>query len=90
VLSPEELRIAIALLTGAKIFESIKCLCGKIVDELGLHGLSCTKNAGRFSRHSAINSILKRSLTRIGLRSTLEPIGLTNDGRRPDSLTLGP
>jgi len=32
-----------------------------------IHGLSCTKNAGRFPRHSAINSILKWSLTRIGL-----------------------
>jgi len=41
------------------------------------------------SRHSAINSILKRSLTRIGLPSTLEPVGLTNEYRRPDALTLG-
>ena len=55
-----------------------------------LLALSCTKNAGRFPRHSAINSILKRSLTRIGLPSTLEPVGLTNNGRRPDGLTLGP
>jgi len=39
---------------------------------------------------SAINSILKRSLTCIGLPSTLEPVGLSNDGRRPDGLTLGP
>jgi len=46
LLSPEELRITIALRTGAKIFESTKCRCSKIVDELGLHGLSCTKNAG--------------------------------------------
>jgi len=29
-------------------------------------------------------------LTRIGLPSTLESIGLTNDERRPDDLTLGP
>jgi len=29
-------------------------------------------------------------LTRIGLLSTLEPVGLTNDGMRPDDLTLGP
>jgi len=92
LLSPDELRIAIALRTGAKIFESTKCHCSKIVDELGLHGLSCTKNAGRFPRHSAINSIRKRSLklTRIGLPSTLEPVSLTNDGRRPDGLTSGP
>jgi len=90
LLSPDELRITIPFRTGAKIFESTKCPCGKIVDELGLHGLSCTKNPGRFPRHSAINSILKRSLTCIGLSSTLEPVGLTNDGRRPDDLTLGP
>ena len=58
--------------------------------DMGLHDLSCTKNAGCFPRHSAINSVLKRSLTRIGLPSTLEPVSLTNDGRRPDGLTLGP
>jgi len=45
LLSPDELRIAIALRTGAKIFESTKCRCGKIIGEPGLHGLSCTKNA---------------------------------------------
>ena len=90
LLSPDELRIAISLRTGAKIFESSKCRCGKVVDEVDLHGLSCTKNAGRFPRHSAINSILKRLLTRIGLPFTLEPVGLTNDGRRPHGLTLGP
>ena len=35
LLSPDELRIAIALRTGAKIFESSKCRCGKVVDKLG-------------------------------------------------------
>jgi len=90
LLSPDELRIAIALRTGAKIFESTKCCCGKIVDELGLHGLPCTRNAGCFPRQSIINFILKRSLTRIGLPSTLELVGLTNDGRRSNGLTLGP
>jgi len=91
LLSPDEFHIAITLRTGAKILESSRYRCGKVDDELGLHhGLSCTKNAGRFPRHSTINSILKRSLTRIGLPSTLEPVGLTNDGRRPDGLTLGP
>jgi len=89
LLSPDELRIAIALRTGANIFESMECRCGKLVDRLGLHGLSCIENAGRFPRHSAINSILKRSLTRIGLPFVLEPVGLTKD-RRPDGLTLNP
>jgi len=63
LLSPDELRIAIALRTGANIFESTEWRCGKFVDRLGLHGLSCIKNAGSFPRHSAINSILKRLLT---------------------------
>jgi len=89
LLSADELHIAIALRTGAKMFECTTCCSGKIVDELGVHGLTCTKNAGRFPRHSAINSMLKRSLTCIGLPSTLEPVGLTNSGRRPDGLTLG-
>jgi len=31
------------------------------------------KNAGHFPKHSAINSILKRSLTHINLPSTLKP-----------------
>jgi len=39
---------------------------------------------------SAISSIHKRSLSRIGLPSTLEPVSLSNDGRRPNGLTLSP
>jgi len=87
LLSPDELRIAIALRTGANIFETTECRCGKLVDRLGLHDLACMKNAGRFPRHAAINSILNRSLTCIGLPSVLEPVGLTKD-RRPHGLTL--
>jgi len=34
--------------TGANIFESTECHCGKFVNRLGLHGLSCIKNAGRY------------------------------------------
>ena len=90
LLRPDELRIAIALRTGANIFESTECRCGKFVDRLGLHGLSYNKNTGCFPRHSAINSILKRSLTCISLPSVLEPVGLTRDRRRPDRLTLNP
>jgi len=73
LLSPDELRIVIDLRTGANIFQSTECHCGKFVDRLELHGLFCIKNAGCFPRHSAINSILKRSLTRIGLPSGLCP-----------------
>ena len=54
-LSPDEVQIAIVFGTCVKIFESTECRCGKFVDRLGLHGLSCIKNAGCFPRHSAIN-----------------------------------
>ena len=90
LLRPDKLRIAIALRTGANIFESTECRCDKFVDRLELHGLSCIKNAGRFPTHSAINSILKWSLTCIGRPSVLEPIGLTRDSRRLNGLTLNP
>jgi len=65
LLSSNELHIAIALWTSTKIFESTESSCGKIVDKLGLHGLSCIKNAGRFPRPSAISSILKGTITHI-------------------------
>ena len=90
LLRPDKLRIKIAFQIGAKVFESTKCRYGKIVDKLGLHGPSYTKNIGHFPRHPAINSILKRSLTRINPPSTLELVGLTEDGRKPFGLTLGP
>jgi len=48
LLSPDELHIAMTLRTGAKILESTKCVCRKIVDELRLGGHSCNKNARCF------------------------------------------
>jgi len=81
----------IALPTGDKIFESTASSCGETVDKLklGFHGLSCPKNAGRFPRHSGMNSILKRSLVSINLPSALVPVVLTRYGRRPDELGSG-
>ena len=37
------------------------------------------KNPSCFPRHSSIKFILKRTLTRIGLPSVMEPLGLTDD-----------
>ena len=71
LISADELRITIALWTGCKIFESAECHCGKTVDKLGLHGLSCSRNTGHW--HSVINSILKTSFNCINLPSSLEP-----------------
>ena len=87
-LSPDELRIAIALRTGAKICESHSCRCGKIVDENGYHLLSCRFNEGRHPRHSAMNDIIFRALQSAGIASSLEPVGLNRgDGKRPDGIT---
>jgi hypothetical protein len=67
------------------------CKCNAKVDEISIHGLSCSKSSGRFSRHTEINSIINRSLTSIHLNSTLEPNGLSrDDGKRPDGMTLVP
>jgi len=85
LLSPDELCIAIALRTGVKIFESAKCRCDKIVDELGNHGLSCTKMQAASKTFS--HQLLPQRVVDPHLPSTLEPGCLRNDGRKPDGLT---
>ena len=90
-LSPDELRIAIALRTGAKICVSHKCKCGRNADEYGYHLLSCRFNEGRYPRHAAINDIICRALKSSGSASVLEPAGLNRgDGGRPDGITIFP
>ena len=90
-LSPDELRIAIALRTGSKICEIHRCKCGKVVDEFGYHLLSCHFNEGRHPRHAAINDIICRALKSSGIPSVLEPVGLNRgDGKRPDGITIFP
>ena len=65
------------------------CHCGKRVEQDGLHGLSCTKSAGRFSRHATLNSLIKQALGSLDLPSMLEPRGLyRTDGKRPDGVTM--
>ena len=88
-LRPDELRIAIALRTGAKICEKHLCKCRKNVDEYGFHLLSCHFNEGRHPRHAAINDIIFRALKSAGISAMLEPNGLNRgDGKRPDGITL--
>ena len=88
---PEVLRIAIALRIGAKVCEPHSCRCGRMMDDRGLHGLSCRYSAGRHPRHSAMNDVVKRALQRAGLSSVLEPPGLDRgDGSRPDGITVFP
>ncbi|CAH2228593.1 jg1311, partial [Pararge aegeria aegeria] len=84
------LSVVIGLRLGASIIQPHRCHCGDSVDTYGHHGLSCSRSAGRFSRHSTINDIIRRSLA-TALPALLEPIGLARfDGKRPDGMTLIP
>ncbi|CAH2262710.1 jg11285 [Pararge aegeria aegeria] len=84
------LSVVIGIRLGASIIQPHRCHCGDSVDTYGHHGLSCSRSAGRFSRHSTINDII-RSLATAHVRAVLEPIGLArSDGKRPDGMTLIP
>ena len=90
-LSPDVLRVAIALRVGAGVCEPHTCRCGRMMDKRGLHGLSCRYSAGRHPRHAALNDVVKRALQSAGLPSILEPPGLDRgDGSRPDGITVFP
>ena len=66
-------------------------MCGKDVTEDGCYGLSCLKSAGRFSRHSNLNALIKQSLSCTHIPSVLQPRHLyRTDQKRPDGLTLVP
>ena len=87
----ECLRITTALRIGAVVCELHRCRCGREVDRLGHHPLSCTYSAGRNPRHAALNDIIKRALATAGIPSHLEPRGLDRgDGRQPDGVTVLP
>ena len=83
--------ISIDLRLGANICVAHTCHCGKRVERDGLHGLSCTKSAGRFSRYATLNCLIKQTLGSRDLLSVLEPRGLYRiDGKRPDGVTMTP
>ena len=87
----ECLRIAVALRVGAVVCQPHKCRCGRLIDKLGHHPLSCRYSAGRLPRHAGLNDVVKRALTTAGIPSVLEPPGLDRgDGRRPDGMSVFP
>ena len=90
-LDDRQLRFSIGLRLGANICVAHTCHCGKRVERNGLHGLSCTKSVGCFSRHATLNSLTKQSLGSLDLLSMLEPRGpYRTDGKRPDDVTMIP
>ena len=67
------------------------CICGKLVDARGLHGLSCRKRTPRHQRHAMLNYIIWRAIKRAQIPALKEPTGLiTHGGKRPDGATLIP
>ncbi|OQV17368.1 hypothetical protein BV898_08473 [Hypsibius exemplaris] len=62
----------------------------KIQKSEGHHGLSCNAiPAGRNSRHSALNDVIKRALASASIPSILEPPGLDREGgKKPHELTM--
>jgi hypothetical protein len=91
LLDDDSLRVGAALRLGCKVCEPHICVCGVMVEANGHHGLSCARCAGRFSRHHAINDIVRRAMVLANIPCVLEPQGLSRtDGKRPDGLTLVP
>ncbi|CAG9138310.1 unnamed protein product, partial [Plutella xylostella] len=91
LLDNDSLRVAVALRLGCTVVEPHVCVYGARVDQSGRHGLHCVRSAGRFSRHHAINDIVRRALVSADVPAVLEPPGLSRtDGKRPDGLTMVP
>jgi hypothetical protein len=82
LLDKTSFQVYIGLRLGCNLCTPHICKCNAKVDEIGIHGLSCSKSNGRFSRHTEINSIINRSLTSIHVNSTLEPNGLSRDDEK--------
>ena len=62
-----------------------------MVDQHGLHTLSCKFGVGRLSRHGMLNDIVHRAFTSAGIPAMKEPTGLVKGcALRPDGLTLIP
>ena len=61
-LDSESFRVTDAVGVGTDVGILHSCHCGGRMNSRGLHGLSCKYNAGCFSRHSAIDNVIKRTL----------------------------
>ncbi|KAI5719795.1 hypothetical protein M8J76_014985 [Diaphorina citri] len=60
LLDSSSFHTSVALRLGCTITTPFTCQCGRTVNSDGIHGLSCEKSAGRFSRHSELNDVIFR------------------------------
>jgi hypothetical protein len=90
-LNCEEIRVAMSLRFGLKLFTDHRCKCGETCDGYGKHSFLCKKNNGRHIRHNSVNEHLHRTLTSVNLTNVREPSSLLNcANRRPDGVTMLP
>ena len=83
--------IGVAIRHGLQICRPHLCRCVSMIDTDGVHPLICRYSAGRFTRYSAPNDIIKRVLDAVGTHSVLKPVGLhRGDGRRSGGITVFP
>ncbi|GAU99276.1 hypothetical protein RvY_10302 [Ramazzottius varieornatus] len=91
LLDDNTLRISFGLRLGSRLCQPHMCRCGEVVDQYGLHGLSCLKSAGRHSRHASLNESVRRALFSAQVPAVVEPLGRSrDDGLRPDGKTMIP
>ena len=100
LLDDETLRIAVGVRLGSALCLPYTCICGASIDEKGLHSFACKKNSGRYIRHSILNDVIWRSLSRAKIHALKEPAGLSvqcgrRDGagfslKRPDGASITP
>ena len=90
-LNDDVVRVGVGLRLGLQICKSHRCVCDSMVDQQGLHALSCKFGIGRLSRHGMLNDIVHRAFTSAGIPAMKEPTGLVKGcALRPDGLTLIP
>ena len=90
-LTDDEVRISVALKLGIRACLPHNCVCGKLLDARGLHGLSCERSTPRHQRHAMSNDIIWRSIKRAQISAHKEPTGLVSEGgKRPNGITMIP
>ena len=90
LLNDDEVRIAFGLRMGLPLFLQHDCMCGDVMDTLGLHGLACKSGAGKQACHSIINDVVCRSMIRAKIQFMNGPAILCDGGLRPDGASIIP
>jgi len=91
-LDDEAVRIAVSVRLGMAICVPHNCHCGSLVDAHGLHSFVCRKAPGNITRHHALNDLVARAFTSVGIQSSKEPHGLVRqmaNGRTASHWSLG-